>query len=238
MVEGSGFENRRWGNSTGGSNPFSSANSIEFVHSTRLYMGTVEIPDDVLEALKANAKKRFLTDDPSPVVLQLVRGYLADVCAPGFDRDPLTGSLTRQRLRQRINEATFGSSWKDTTLYRDRFLCIDLDNFKKYLDVHGLTEGDIVLRELARELQAHYGVEDVYRFGGDEFVVVLGDREPWLPGGSPEVALTHAIVSVALHRSQHRNHHINGWIELHLDAGVLASRPHGTPIDCADPIWL
>jgi GGDEF domain-containing protein len=201
-------------------------------------MGTVEIPDDLLDALKAEAKRRFLSDDASPVVVQLARGYLVDVCASGFDRDPLTGSLTRQRLRERINEATFGSSWKDASLYRDRFLCIDLDNFKKYLDVHGLTAGDVVLRELARTLQAYYGAEDVYRFGGDEFVIVLGDREPWLPGPFPEVTLTHAIVSVALHRSQHRNHHINRWIELHLDAGVLASRPDGTPIDCTDPIWL
>jgi hypothetical protein len=45
-------------------------------------------------------------------------------------------------------------------------------------------------------------------------------------------------VNVELHRHQHRNHHLNRWIEMHLDAGVLASKPEGTRIECGDPIWL
>lgn len=201
-------------------------------------MATVEIPDDVLEALRAQAKARLLTDDPSSLLVQLARRYLADVCAPGFDQDGLTGSLTRHRLRERINGASFGSSSKDRSLYRERFLCIDLDNFKKYLDVHGLSEGDVVLRRLAHELQDRYGKDDVYRFGGDEFAVVLGDREPWLPVAPSGVTLTHAIVDVAVRRNQRRNHHINRWIEMHLDTAILASTPEGTRIECGDPIWL
>jgi len=160
------------------------------------------------------------------------------VCAPGFDRDGLTGSLTRQRLRERVNKATFGSSWTDRRRYHERFLCIDLDNFKKYVDVHGMPASDVVLRQLADDFQAHYRKDDVYRFGGDEFVVVLGDREPFLPEAPSDVILTHSVVEVALRRSQHRNHHINRWIEMHLDAGVLAAKPGGTRIQCGDPIWL
>jgi diguanylate cyclase (GGDEF)-like protein len=201
-------------------------------------MATVEIPDDVLEALRSQSKRRLLRDDPTPLVEQLLRAYLTDVCAPGFDRDGLTGSLTRQRLRERVNKATFGSSWKDRSTYREQFLCVDLDNFKRYLDIHGLSDGDVVLRQVAHDLQAHYGEDDVYRFGGDEFVVVLGDREPWLPDAPADVTITHAVVDVALRRNQHRNHHIDRWIEMHLDAGVLASKPEGRRIDCGDPIWL
>jgi diguanylate cyclase (GGDEF)-like protein len=201
-------------------------------------MATVQIPDDVFEALRAQAKARLLTDDPASLLVAVVRGHLADVCAPGFDRDGLTGSLTRQRLRKRVNKATFGSSWTDRTLYRERFLCIDLDDFKKYLDVHGMAASDVVLRQLAHDSQAHYGKDDVYRFGGDEFVVVLGDREPWLPDAPSDVTLTHSVVEVALRRNQHRNHHVNKWIETHLDAGVLAAKPGGTRIECGDPIWL
>src|ERR1019366_1397192 len=46
--------------------------------------------------LRAQAKARRLTDDPASLLDEVVRGYLADVCAPGFDRDGLTGSLTRR----------------------------------------------------------------------------------------------------------------------------------------------
>ena len=96
---------------------------------------------------------------------------------------------------------------------------------------------DIVLQGLARDLQNHYGKDDVYRVGGDDFVVVLGDRDAWLPDAPPSVTFTHAIVDVALHRNQHRNHNIYGWIETHLNAGVLASKPGGTLIQCGDPVW-
>jgi len=100
------------------------------------------------------------------------------------------------------------------------------------------TAGDIVLRELGHALQAHYGRDDVYRVGGDEFVVVLGDRDQWLPNISPDVTRTHCVVEVAVHRNQRRNHHVNKWIELHLDAGILASKPDGFRIACGDPVWL
>lgn len=200
-------------------------------------MASVEIPDDVLEALRADARVRNMTDNPSGLVVDIVRRHLADVCAPGFESDGLTGLGTRQGLRARINGATFGSSWNDRSLYRERFLCIDLDHFKKYLDVHGLMAGDAVLRHLAELLQDHFGRDRVYRFGGDEFVVVLGDRAAWVPEAPADVTVTYAVVEVALHRSQHRNHHVNRWIELHLDSGILASKP-GVNIACGDPLWL
>jgi diguanylate cyclase (GGDEF)-like protein len=203
-----------------------------------LRMATLEIPDDVLAALRADARARNLTDDPAGLVVGVVRRHLAEVCAPGFDHDPLTGLGTRQGLRARINRATFGSSWTDRSTYRERFLCIDLDYFKKYLDVHGLSAGDVVLRRLAKLLADHFGQNDVYRFGGDEFVVVLGDRAPWVPEAPTDVNVTHTVVEVALHRSRHRNHHVNKWIEMHLDAGVLASKSEGARIECGDPIWL
>ena len=201
-------------------------------------MAAVEIPDDLLAALRADARARNLGDDPASLVVGFVRRHLADVCAPGFDRDGLTGLGTRQGLRVRINRATFGSSWNDRSIYRERFLCVDLDYFKKYLDVHGLSAGDVVLRRLAELLADHFGRTDVYRFGGDEFVVVLGDRASWVPEAPTDVTVTYAVVEVALHRSQHRNHHINKWIEMHLDTGVLASNPDGTRIECGNPIWL
>jgi hypothetical protein len=80
-------------------------------------MATVEIPDDVLASLRADARARNMTDDPSALVVGIVRRHLAEVCAPGFDRDALTGLGTRQGLRARINRATFGSSWSDRSTY-------------------------------------------------------------------------------------------------------------------------
>ena len=53
-------------------------------------------------------------------------------------------------------------------------LMIDIDNFKAYNDHHGHPEGDILLRKVAEAIkQALRSVDDVSRYGGDEFAVIL-----------------------------------------------------------------
>jgi diguanylate cyclase (GGDEF)-like protein len=201
-------------------------------------MGTVEIADNLLGALKEEAKTRFVTDDPSNLLGGIVRQHLLDVCAPGFERDPMTGVGTRQALRVRIERAMFGLSWADRSVYQEKFLCIDVFKFKEYVAAVGNVEADVVLRELAAALGRHFGDQDTYRFGGDEFVVVLGSREAWLPEAPQRVVVAHAVVEVAIHRNQHRSGHVSRWIQTHLEGGILASSPEGTHLTCLDPIWL
>ncbi len=57
-------------------------------------------------------------------------------------------------------------------------LMIDVDFFKKINDEYGHHRGDLVLCEIAKEIQsACRGSDITFRYGGEEFVVVLGKTD-------------------------------------------------------------
>lgn len=87
--------------------------------------------------------------------------------------DALTGCATR-----RVFDALFAQVLKNA-LRNDvplSLLAIDIDHFKQINDEHGHTVGDRVLRRLSEIFRAHLRDNDtVCRWGGDEFVILLGD---------------------------------------------------------------
>jgi two-component system cell cycle response regulator len=56
-------------------------------------------------------------------------------------------------------------------------ILVDLDNFKQYNDDHGHVAGDDLLRKVGRIIRRNIrqGVDSGYRYGGDEFAIVLID---------------------------------------------------------------
>jgi diguanylate cyclase (GGDEF)-like protein len=88
-------------------------------------------------------------------------------------RDPLTGLRDREFVIRRI-EAKLGGSRSGDRSFAVVFL--DLDNFKQVNDEFGHLVGDDVLREAARRIAGCVREGDeVARFGGDEFVVLVED---------------------------------------------------------------
>ncbi len=86
--------------------------------------------------------------------------------------DVLTQLPNRRVLIDRVNQTRIAS--KRSGCYAALML-LDLDNFKPLNDQHGHAAGDLLLIEVARRLQHSVRETDtVVRFGGDEFVVLLG----------------------------------------------------------------
>lgn len=89
--------------------------------------------------------------------------------------DSLTSLPNRRLLYDRLSQALAAS--RRSGLFGG-LLFIDLDNFKPLNDTFGHEVGDLLLIEVARRLNACVREMDtVARYGGDEFVVIIGELE-------------------------------------------------------------
>lgn len=55
---------------------------------------------------------------------------------------------------------------------------VDVNGLKQVNDTQGHLAGDLVLKGLGKMLKAHFGGNDVFRVGGDEFLVLKASLKP------------------------------------------------------------
>lgn len=87
-------------------------------------------------------------------------------------RDGLTGLYNRRHFDDSLRSEAVRASRQNYGLY---LLIIDIDSFKEYNDRHGHQWGDEALKELAKIITLHIrkNVDSGYRYGGDEFAVII-----------------------------------------------------------------
>ena len=83
-----------------------------------------------------------------------------------YNRDELTGAYNRRALNS-VALAGFSTA-----------VFLDFDLFKSYNDSYGHDRGDSLLKDFVRVANGHVRRDDlVIRYGGDEFLILLGDAD-------------------------------------------------------------
>ncbi|WP_460732926.1 GGDEF domain-containing protein [Lysobacter tyrosinilyticus] len=89
--------------------------------------------------------------------------------------DPLTGAYSRYEFQHRNATVPVASAADGAD---SAVLLLDVDNFKAINDRHGHDGGDAVLKVLVSQMRLALGKGDeIYRWGGEEFLVVLAARD-------------------------------------------------------------
>lgn len=85
--------------------------------------------------------------------------------------DSLTGLLNRSLMHDKISDKIFKAEKMGAQV---GIVILDLDNFKGVNDTFGHEGGDILLQRISERLCSVIRKEDlIFRFGGDEFIIVL-----------------------------------------------------------------
>ena len=91
--------------------------------------------------------------------------------------DSLTGLYNQRQFYIRLKEEIILAQRQKRQL---TLLLLDLDDFKQYNDKYGHLAGDELLQEFGSIIKAQIrqGVDSGYRYGGDEFAIILCDADP------------------------------------------------------------
>ena len=180
-----------------GTSPYSSAEVIEKIHLARTkgpqtFDWLARARDGHLFWVEVSL--RFALIGNQPRILAVVRDITERKATEEQIRnlafyDTLTQLPNRRLLNDRLKQTMAAS--KRSGRY-GALMFLDMDNFKPLNDTHGHDVGDLLLVETAQRLTSCVREMDtIARFGGDEFMVMLGE----LDGDKAESATQAGIVA-------------------------------------------
>ncbi|MFQ5712957.1 MAG: diguanylate cyclase [Candidatus Scalinduaceae bacterium] len=126
------------------------------------FIGTVSVGKDIIE-------KKKLESELKGKDVELERLSITDNLTGLYNRRYLYAELEKEMDRARRQN------------YPISMILFDIDKFKRYNDTYGHQEGDEVLKMVGKLVPEYvrHNVDSVYRYGGEEFVVIMpqADKE-------------------------------------------------------------
>jgi diguanylate cyclase (GGDEF)-like protein len=149
-------------------------------YTVRRYMRPLENLVAAFSSVKKGKYMKIASDSYAPEFDEMIQIYndtirkLEEVHVAlqgAADIDGLTGAYNRRSF-DKILELIKGEL-QAGSLNSLGIMVLDLDNFKRQNDTCGHLVGDDILKEFTAIAQAVVGPRSVFRFGGDEFAIIL-----------------------------------------------------------------
>ncbi len=133
-----------------------------------------DIPSDVLDEIQKNIQNIIegfdIPDDNKMDVIKKINFMYTQTKQMSFT-DPLTRLFNRRHFDSNLQREFMRAKRYNSNL---SMAIIDIDFFKKINDTYGHSCGDYVLKEVAYKILNNFRQTDfVFRYGGEEFVVLL-----------------------------------------------------------------
>ena len=151
------------------------AHRLQVVHRS-MHDATRAICADILTGQPGQDRDLELFEQTQSELIQLLAGFKARFMADLMQHDPLTGLPLRHGIETQFLDIQKNCRRTHHLLYLGM---IDVDHFKRVNDRYGHPVGDLALRHLADTLKHNLRPsEPLYRFGGEEFLLLLQCRSP------------------------------------------------------------
>ncbi len=145
-------------------------------------------------------------------------GRFIELLKEHANRDGLTSSYNHRYFFE-VFEQDFEESRRD-----EKKLCIamlDIDHFKEFNDTYGHQKGDAVLVRVVNEMQHYFSMTDgIFRYGGDEFAVILRDMSSKQACELTDAFRTHIASTLCVDEAENPYH-----VKLTISVGIAEISP-------------
>lgn len=134
----------------------------------------VQVRRPLMQMVQLMKEKKTIPPDGAEELRFVTRTYNRMVEETRKTTEQLTYEAMHDGLTGLLNRNAYEIFYRDTDLDHAALLIIDVDKFKGINDTYGHDGGDRVLKRVAEVLRHSFrSVDMIYRFGGDEFVVIM-----------------------------------------------------------------
>ena len=170
-----------------------------------------DFPPSVLDEIQKNIEEIILNFDiPDANKFEVIKkiNFMYSQSRYMSVTDPLTGLYNRRHFEDCLEREFLRSKRYKSDL---SFAIIDIDFFKKINDTYGHSSGDYVLKEVAYLiLQTFRKTDMVFRYGGEEFAVIITET----PLDKAVIPLERLRTSISENTFKYKGEQINVTISI------------------------